>query len=119
MKGSTMILAATLLCCSIPGNSNAQLDVFRGNKLKRFCDDYKTGTFGLYGATCTGYVNGVADALAYESLFCLSEGVERDQIVLVVKQYLAEHPGELHLQADVLVVRALTGAFPCSGTPAS
>jgi len=114
MRAITRITTAAVLSSAMLGNVNAQLDVFHGNKLKRFCDDFDTDAFGMYGATCLGYVNGVVDALASVSLFCLPEGVSREQIALVVKKYLAEHPEKLHIEADILVVRALEAAFSCT-----
>ena len=113
MRFATTIASAALLGAVMAGSVHAQLDAFRGNRLKEFCDDYSSDRFGLYGATCSGYVNGVADALASTSLFCFPEGVEREQSILVVKKYLSDNPGKLHLEADILVVEALGAAFPC------
>jgi len=114
MRAITGLSAAALLGVALLADAGTGLDVFRGNKLKRFCDDYASDKFGVYGATCLGYVNGVVDALASVGLFCLPQGVQREQSALVVRKYLNDHPEKLHMEADILVVRALEQAFACA-----
>jgi len=88
-----------------------------GNDLVEVCDE----TNELILALCSSYVGGIADAhVAFvnleimESVWCVPKvGIMGSQISRVVAKYLKEHPEELHFRASLLVVLALTEAFPC------
>ena len=67
-----------------------------------------------------GYLGGFNDAAMLigtgtsQKIYCLpAAGIEIDQLVRVVNKFLDEHPEDLHLTARILVLLALTGAFPC------
>jgi Rap1a immunity proteins len=69
---------------------------------------------------CLGYIVGVSDqavgdkALAHaKGNYCLPSEVHSEQLVMVVKKYLEDNPAQLHYQAEVLTIHALTDAFPC------
>ena len=68
----------------------------------------------------TGYLGGFNDAAVLigtgtsQKIYCLPPtGIENDQLVRVVKKYLDEHPEDLHQSARILVLLALSEAFPC------
>lgn len=68
--------------------------------------DWETGLF-------YGYVGGVFDA-GHGQWFCTPAGVTRGQIAEIVKVFLRDHPGLLHLSATKLVTGALTLQFSCN-----
>ena len=75
---------------------------------------------------CVGYIVGVSDqAINDEALsttlsdhtrryYCLPAEAHSEQLVLVVKKYLQDHPAKLHLPAGAVTLSALVEAFPCS-----
>ena len=52
-----------------------------------------------------------------DALFCLPQGNSVQQMVHMTLKYIVDHPEEEHLETDVIVLRALYQAFPCSGQP--
>jgi Rap1a immunity proteins len=67
---------------------------------------FKTGA-------CVGYVMGVASSLE-GSAFCFPAGVEKGQIVDVIKRWLEDHPELRHYAASSLITSALKERFPCN-----
>jgi len=73
---------------------------------------------------CLGFVNGIM-VMAYDwqasakqskltFLPCLPlDGMTSGQALRIVTKYLKAHPEKLHRDAHILVVEALTEAFPC------
>jgi hypothetical protein len=62
---------------------------------------------------CRWYVLGMSDALVDDEKICPSHGVVDQQIALVVKKYLSDHPESLNRDAVELVEDALKKTFPC------
>jgi hypothetical protein len=60
-----------------------------------------------------GYVAGIHDSYYDARLFCKPDNVPLGQAVDVVAKYLNDHPEKRHLEAQLLVVVALTEAWPC------
>jgi len=58
-----------------------------------------------------GYVSGVSDAYDGTFLF-VPPGVAIGQLSRIVGKYLDEHPGELHLLAAAIVLKALVKVYP-------
>lgn len=46
--------------------------------------------------------------------FCTPDNVTNGQMEDIVVKYLKDHPDERHMLAAILVVKAMTKAFPCS-----
>lgn len=59
-----------------------------------------------------GYIAGVADT-NNGVLLCRTPDVPLRQIVAIVKQYLDDHPEDRNRPAEWIVLKALSGAFPC------
>ena len=101
-----------LLLLVLPLAANSQGGTFlNGNKLKTDCAQ-KDGFFD--NGFCMGYIIGVADNRSF--YICSpggSGGVTAAQYTDIVKKYLNDNPAQLHRDADVLVLDALTQAFPC------
>jgi Ssp1 endopeptidase immunity protein Rap1a len=71
-------------------------------------------------AFCLGYINGATDLDGMDgSVFperrrsCVAENVSNGQVRDVVVKYLRDHPEERHLLAAILIVKAMSQAFPC------
>ena len=62
---------------------------------------------------CRWYVLGMADALVDAQKICPSDHVVDQQLALVVKKYLSDHPESFDMDAVELVEDALKKAFPC------
>ncbi len=80
------------------------------------------------GSHCAGYLMGMADMNSLyqgsltsvlgpdRGLFCMpTSGIETDQTMRIVVKYLEANPEELHFSKRLLVVKALSKAFPCKG----
>lgn len=85
-------------------------------------------------SSCVAYVAGVVGGVCqHEQLlaaeagrtdprnchwFCPpAEGIPPSQVARIVVKFLREHPELLHMSAPVLVMRAMTEAFPCPAKP--
>jgi len=108
------------LVCGFAGEALAEYD---GTDLLDYCSEYINYKGDMEFGLCMGFVLGVRDtpralwsgySLA-KRIFCLPEGVAPQQEVRVVVKYLEDNPAKLHESAAVLVMGALSGAFPCKG----
>jgi hypothetical protein len=66
---------------------------------------------------CLFYVSGVLDGFQIgdsATKICVPEEVTLGQLALVVSKYLNQHPENLHILPQFLVIAAVHTAFPCS-----
>jgi Rap1a immunity proteins len=110
---------ALLIAVALSSLACAAWDVFDGNALLENCKNWSRGGQAdwenvLRTGTCVGYIWGVAGALEGSPAFCLSNGVQQNQVVDVVKRWLDEHPEVRHYSASSLVAKALKEKFPCN-----
>jgi hypothetical protein len=63
---------------------------------------------------CKGYIEAHAEELGLAGKVCLTTDNKPDQLIAVVKKYLADHPELWDKPAMWLVRDALAQAFPCS-----
>ncbi len=102
-----------LICLLLlPSLAYAQLS---GTLLKQYCAE---GAPAPEMGVCWGFIIGVirtAEGSNLSNRFCLpqNENLETQQIVYVVEKFLNERPEVLHFNPSVLVVGALSNAFPC------
>ena len=82
-----------------------------GNQLKDNADYGEKDPRSYSQGYFLGYVAGVADETTTK--LCIPKGVTRTQIAEVVRKYLQDHPAELHLDPNVLVLKAIRTAWPC------
>jgi len=83
---------------------------------------------------CLHYVVGVLDGISFQRGFtkgtigssttyavhgptlkhyCFPDGVTNGQVVLILQEYMLDHPEQLHDTSVALIRRALKAAFPC------
>jgi hypothetical protein len=91
-----------------------------GNQLYDLCQHYKTDKLkGSLGPGCFMYIAGAAETLEMENdadiltSRCPGEGVTDEKITDVVINWLEDHPEKRDSPAPLLVMKALTRAFPC------
>ena len=111
MERISIICAAAMVCLITFSYANAGGRELNGYELKELCEN--PDERGL----CVGYVNGVADSMIYENIFCTPSNSTHERFTLIVKKYLSEHPDKLHIHAGVLILDALKDAFPCQNAP--
>lgn len=114
-----LALALTTVCS--PQDSSGYMD---GNMLLEKCDPASSS---LDKTECLGYVAGVMDAAVtmldslkaasptkVPPMYCLpTGGVQLGQAGRVTLKWLKDHPEKHHLRGDVLVMMAMSDAFPC------
>jgi hypothetical protein len=109
-------LFALVLLSLVSASAHAQrVSTTTGNDLLESCEsnDFKQ-------AFCLGYITGVTDldgadgsAFPERRRSCVAENVSNGQVRDVVVKYLKDHPEERHIQASILIVKAMAQAFPC------
>jgi hypothetical protein len=95
------------------------LEFLSGNNLYSFGQSYKRTEIysspndnyssGLY----TGYIAGVIAPTSIGGLFCPPNDITVGQAADIVFKYLDSHTEIRNIQANFLVVKAMTDAYPC------
>lgn len=102
MKSTALLLAA----CLTTGAAHAEF--LTGNDLF----GHMRSTERLERGLADGYIMGVHD-LSRGSDHCSPASANLTQVRDIVTAFLISVPAKRHLSADVLVLSALMGAFPC------
>ena len=91
---------------------------FGGSQLYDWCrmadTDEDESVKMLSKGLCAGYIGGEADTLAIANSGCLEKGTRLEQLIDLVKVYLANHPESRHYAASSLVISAIAEKFPCA-----
>lgn len=95
----------------------AVADILTGNQLHEVCG--KDGVDSEFA--CHMYIIGGADMYGlwrddlqdYSRTYCTPKGVNRGQVVDIVRSYLEAHPESRHLPAVAIIIVALMEQFPC------
>jgi hypothetical protein len=136
MKGvASMKFSLTIaMFCALMMTARAADGAFweSGNDFVRYCSSIEKGDVAIdlteltRGMHCMGYIQGlsagVAETITFGTEkgyavpvpFCIPEGVEVKQSVIIVLKYIRDHPEKAHIQASTLAMAALQKAFPCS-----
>lgn len=121
----SVLPTAVLLSSSVqaaPPRSEGSIEAYwDGNQLDKFCNPQADNPkLRDYQMICLGYSIGVLDgvrvyeeALNRNPMVCTNSVITSKQIREVVTKYLRGNPADLHLSASVLVIKALSEAFPC------
>ncbi len=115
ISGVLSSLATAVLLVNMPLGGEAWPPYLTGADLAAACESEEPAQQGL----CLGYIRGVADVLGGPGakvdgiLACLPGGETGEQVVTIVKDYLAENPQLGNLKADGLVAYVLSLSFPC------
>jgi len=117
------IVLAALLLLAVPQKASA----VRGTQLQEACSVYTETAIGnvrpqaaVNAGICMGYIMSAIDAYpiihtAYPTVeFCAPKEVNYTKDLKVVTKFLRDHPEFLHKQAGMLVILAMSNAFPCN-----
>ena len=120
-----MRLMAIALAALVWTMEPATADYFKGGHLHEFCNDHPLRPL----AACIGYIVGVVDASntnvtgfyfqgdfpgKFQACWRLGgSGVQIDQLVNIVADWLDDHPRQHYKNATHLIGQALSVAFPC------
>jgi hypothetical protein len=119
-----------LLAVVLLGVSSVSLgaEIFMsGNELLAYaseCDKYRDGDENKdYYRSCgsgRAYVAGISDMYSFlnsrwliEQHFCKPDAVDRNELVVTVRKYMAKHPEEMDSSASGIIYDALVEAYPC------
>lgn len=122
MKGFISAMAAFVSASSVVGPAWAGEQWIDGNQLLEWCEKAEVPdplADPLFGA-CAGYVAGVVDTVErikllglFKNWSCIPDQVTLGQLAGVTGKYLKDNPAERHFPADVLVMDAVSSAYPC------
>ena len=121
MKAKYLATAATclliLMVCSVRAEDNSQWTT--GADLLGDCVKLENAMPNLPSADaaragrCLGEVNGVCNTMFHYQMICPPARMSAGQAVLIVVRYLRAHPEDLHMNSSLLIMMALSEAFPC------
>ncbi|MBP1749190.1 MAG: hypothetical protein H6Q52_1729 [Deltaproteobacteria bacterium] len=121
MKAKYLAVAATCLflsmVCSVWAEDKSTWTT--GNDLLGDCVKLENAMPNSPGADaaragrCLGEVNGVSNTMFHYKTICPPNGVSAGQTVVIVLRYLRAHPEDLHMNSSLLIMGALSEAFPC------
>jgi len=103
-----------MLICAATPIAPLSADELSGNAWRNRC----RGT-GYALGLCHGYIEAIAhsilalDALRNHETLCIPAGVTKNQMSLVVMQFLDRTPERLHEMFSILAIEAMRGSFPC------
>ncbi|WP_282606863.1 Rap1a/Tai family immunity protein [Pelagibius sp. Alg239-R121] len=115
MSGIFSSVAAAVLIANMPLSGETWPPYMTGERLLVACGSEDPAEKGL----CIGYILGVADVLGgpgakVDGIYaCLPGGETTEELVELVKDYLAANRQLANLKADGLVAYALSLSFPC------
>ncbi len=120
MKISLFCLLLVSVRASAQSASSAEPENFAtsGNAFLRVCEPALQKS-AIVHTTCMSYIIGVGDGAemmaerSHQLLYCPSPDVENGQKYRIVIKYIKEHPERADSQTRVLIMDALTAAFPC------
>ncbi len=131
MKSLCVVLFLVSTCCtSLPAQTRVETYSTSGNAFLRLCSaidaDKATGGELADVIGCLGFVSGFMTGVEAETglviakmgnktpkMFCRPPNVEHGQVVRIVLKYIRNHPEESHQVMELIMVSALTEAFPC------
>lgn len=123
MKRLCLIVLLVVVGFAVPSACQTET-LFSGEGLLNACTAHEQPDGSMYrSGLCMGFIVGIVSEhdiwlsevpTAHGSLhFCIPPDVSNGQLVKVVKKYLEDNPGKLHLRVEFLVQKALSQAFPC------
>ena len=115
MRALSTIAAVLMLLAITPARATVT-----GNDLKQDCDAPDASPGAMY---CLAYETGVLDAIrgldsvsAHPQL-CTPAGVTGEQLLAMLRKYLADHPERLHYLASSLIEDMYAESFGCKKLP--
>ena len=122
MKKIILIICFVLLACSAQAQFKSGLDLYRGcltflsedgNK-KMTTDDILDFGYTVGYISGSNEINALYNSLYGKSFYCPpKEGMQYEQLALILINYGKTHPKDLSETARVFFVVALKDSFPC------
>ena len=121
MKAKYVVTAATclfmLMACSVRADDTSQwtsgTDLLGDCvKLENVMPNSPSADTARAGR-CLGEVNGVSNTMFHYKTICPVARVSAGEAVAIVLRYLRAHPEDLHKNSSLLIMGALSEAFPC------
>ena len=122
MRKFCLVLALLFSCCASAEFRISNVGM-SGNALKETCDRSEPECFAYIVAAIDGFEVAFTvflDAQKRKNVslviepYCLPEGVTRQRVYEVAKQYLYDNPDRRDFDAASNIVAGLAKAFPCS-----
>jgi hypothetical protein len=111
-----MILLSSAIIASPTHSKEVVVSDIHGNDLLRLCNSHDGTSEAEF---CSGFLIGIRDGVvlatelrSVKRIFEMPLEVKQEQLKDVVVKYLKEHPEEHHKPAGMLVIFALSHAFP-------
>jgi hypothetical protein len=109
----TFVIAAIFANLSYAASAKMINNYVNGNSLLSYC----TTPIAATSAFCSGYTQGIADALGGSTVngfrACIPAGVQGAQLKDIAIDFLRAHAANRHSGAAGLVSAAFAEAFPC------
>jgi Rap1a immunity proteins len=113
-----MILLTSAAFASQVSDRNVVVSDLDGNRLLHICSESEDS----HSDFCSGFIVGARDGAVLatklrdaKAILDVPVEVKQEQMLAVVVKYLNDHPEERHKQAALLVIFALSKAFPPQG----
>ena len=128
MKNHFNGLIVFLVLMFIPTPVSA-IPAWDGNELMNHCRHWQKATdrgfdedtVGISVGMCAGLIGGYTDSMRdFANVFtqkfnlCIPNNAKWGQRIKVVIKYLEEHPEKLHMHYAILLLEAMSDAFPCN-----
>ena len=122
MKKILALALLVLSCCATAAEFKISNVGLSGNELKEICDRSEPECFSYIIGAVDGFEVAFTvflDAQKRKNVslvitpYCLPEGVTRQKVFEVAKQYLYDHPDRREFDAASNIVAGLAKAYPC------
>jgi len=128
---SACLLAIAFFVTSVAGGgptptSSRKIDTVSDflDVCKTIDDDTQSVAETFKSGYCSGWATGVVEGVSLSEaqhqiprgaqLVCAPKGNSPNQMVQIVRKYLADHPEKEHIPMTMIATQALAGAFPCT-----
>jgi Rap1a immunity proteins len=114
--------SAIIVLATLTRPAAGQLVTVDGNHLMNYCEALSSrdqvDDQAIKSGYCLGYLRAIANMLTSDVAVdakdaCLPTSADMDQLVVVFKHYMKDHPEKRHLPAQNLVAEAFALAFSC------
>lgn len=101
-----ILLASTIVLASTAARAETGMEFYH-----HCSNGFKT----TLNPQCESYVTGITNGLVagHSGTVCLPYGVTGKQLLLIVQNYMRNHPEVLNQESSSVIAQAMNGAYPC------